>query len=71
MAAVFEKGARLTAQVGAACGGGLCRKVVFADAQGAKVKVLKIDRPLAPKVLRFASGLCPLRVTGATSIDHL
>ena len=33
-AADFEKGARLTAQVGAACGGGLCKRVVFADAQG-------------------------------------
>ena len=30
----IKKGARLTAQVGAACGGGLCKRVVFADAQG-------------------------------------
>ncbi len=30
----LKKGARLTAQVMAACGGGLCRRVVFADAQG-------------------------------------
>ena len=30
----IKKGARLTAQVGAACGGGLCRRVVFAFAQG-------------------------------------
>ena len=37
-AADFEKGARLTAQVGAARGGGLCRRVVFADAQGLEVK---------------------------------
>ncbi len=33
-AAVFKKGARLSAQVVAACGGGLYRRVVFADAQG-------------------------------------
>ena len=31
-AADFEKGARLTAQVRASRGGGLCRRVVFADA---------------------------------------
>ena len=30
----IKKRARLTAQVGAACGGGLCKRVVFADAQG-------------------------------------
>ena len=30
----IKKGARLTAQVGAACGGGLCKRIVFADAQG-------------------------------------
>ena len=30
----LKKGPRLTAQVGAACGGGLCRMVVFADVQG-------------------------------------
>ena len=41
-------------------GGGLCRKVVFADAQGVKVK----------RLLRL-TGLWLLRVTGATSIDHL
>ena len=29
----LKKGARLTAQVEAACGGGLCRMVMFADAQ--------------------------------------
>ena len=37
-AADFEKGARLTAQVRAARGGGLCRRVVFTDAQGLEVK---------------------------------
>ena len=40
-------------EVMAACGGGLCRKVVFADAQGAKVK----------RFLRL-TGLWPRRFLG-------
>ena len=40
--AAVKKGARLTAQVGTACGGGLCRKVVFALLKG-KVSPLRGD----------------------------
>ena len=57
-AAAFEKGARLTAQVGAARGGGLCRRVVFADAQGKEAAYghacgVRVQRVL--RVLRFDS----------------
>ena len=60
----IKKGARLTA---AGCVEGLCSLTL----RGESKKVLKIDRPLAPRFLRFVSGPRPLRVTGATSIDHL